>query len=921
MANSTRLFREDEEADAGRSDDDQLNNIVGDPSRSVPDEAADYLGSDAAKQDLAEHNASDGAANFLKNQESQAAGEPGRSLLKAGGDKAGGAASSLAGVAAAEDGDGPTFNPTDKGSWGQRLRGLASQNKRRALFGGGGVTVVLVMIFLGGGFLENYEIVTIEKDLQAYENKEVKKGEQDASKHIATSLICRLADPNSIAARLKNCKNVDPKEQKDKIAQQQEEQQLAGEANGQTTLASEIDNFNFTDPKIEAALSERGINVITKDGGFGGFTNQGGEDITGQIATDDQLFQEFSNALPEGVVGQEQTLRTLLAEHAGVSWRGLPDTANDNVPKDVEGDIIKGNAGEAIGTAASTEETQQPPPAADHNPQDSSNYTQGQAESGLTGNALSATEQAIESGKTEAAAIKAGEGAFKLGDPLTLTTIAVDACSVKQAADQGAKNRVPLIEKLLIRHPSLIATLADQAKTGKLTGKEINQFMIILSGDPSVLASLANPNPEAAKSYNQSAAWQRIMGKPVDSNPKDFNYTPDIADSAKPSANAGTKVVKDIDSVVNKIPGANFVCAAANNPFGGFAIAAFGIVAQAGADAASFGTAEAATLVVVGGVQITLQTVVIPEILQYFTPVGLYGLESAVQWLNNADAGQNLVTNQQAQREGGAPETTPQANQTTLQAVNWQNKLDGQQSWSYRTFALSNPHSLAARLALDLPVGQKNLVSNIASYFIHLPQTMGHLFSTLLTPHKVFAAEQAQNPGTPYGITQYALPAENYDPIANEQYLLHSISYGGHAAETRLQMLGNPMQYPNATEDSSTTDLLHCFTQNPNSSIANMTPSTNDKICGSEGSYDLNNDPPVPITNTNVAMIYCMALNGETKDDAATEAANNTGCVKDMLQEIAANGNDDIGHFRQYILDTHVMGNFAQFQQIVDTQP
>ncbi len=150
------------------------------------------------------------------------------------------------------------------------------------------------------------------------------------------------------------------------------------------------------------------------------------------------------------------------------------------------------------------------------------------------------------------------------------------------------------------------------------------------------------------------------------------------------------------------------------------------------------------------------------------------------------------------------------------------------------------------------------------------------------------------------------MPPENYDPIANEAYLLSPVSYGGSKPETRLQMLGNPMLFPNATPDNSTTDLLHCFTSNPeDNSLTNETKP--DSICGTEGSYDIANDPPAAIGNLNVARVYCHAL-----------APNDSGCPTSL--QMTDQINDDIGHFRQYLLDTHVMGNFTQFQQLVDSQ-
>ena len=162
--------------------------------------------------------------------------------------------------------------------------------------------------------------------------------------------------------------------------------------------------------------------------------------------------------------------------------------------------------------------------------------------------------------------------------------------------------------------------------------------------------SSAAPQPngqpaEASLPFTSSAAWQRATGGVVSSS------TPDMDDSVRPAANAGSKIVDDINALVNPL-GGNLVCRLVTSWVGGV-IQGFAGVAQFIADDSTFGFAEGATIAAVSGFQAMLKYTLIPSIIKYFTPIGIDGREDSVQQINNSDAGLNLAFGDYSRKLGG----------------------------------------------------------------------------------------------------------------------------------------------------------------------------------------------------------------------------------------------------------------------------
>ena len=410
--------------------------------------------------------------------------------------------------------------------------------------------------------------------------------------------------------------------------------------------------------------------------------------------------------------------------------------------------------------------------------------------------------------------------------------------------------------------------------------------------------------------WTQSAAWVRISGKAssVDTNSSDPNYTPDLDPSVKPTNIAGDAVVREVNTDVDAV-GGGLVCGAENSKFGSIGNF-FGSAADLISNIGDFGLSEAATAAAVTALQTVLDKVLVPDIVKYFTPVGIFGKEFSTQWLDVADLGTNLSSNDYFRSLGAQPISNAAAATQYSDATQSENKYEDSQSFTYRTFALSNPDSVISRFALSLPENRTQLVSGISSYFNDLPSELLSKFSDIITPTKLFAdttnPSQDPTPGIAYGVTQYGDTGQNeYDPISNEYFLNQPITYQNVSVK-RITMLGNPLDQ--GDNDTSTTDVLHCFTQ---SAYQGTNPPEDwqgpDPICGTVGDYD-SSITPWPIGATQVATSYCDYF---ADPSAPTAGGATSQCISTLTPEVQAG--DDIDHFSQYLMDTHIMNDYDDF--------
>lgn len=794
----------------------------------------------------------------------------------------------------------------------QRFVGSTRKHKKGLLIGGGvGGTLILL---LGGffAFIVQYELVHIEENLVRYESKIDQHFEKKAAQKLLQKSVCMQVD--------NGCKG-DGTDKKPTAAEETD-----AEAKGEV-LTENVDSFSLTDPVVEADLAKGGITVETNPttGDLTGLKDASGN-ITQDIGTNTAVFNEFETALPEWEVGQLEAYRPLMVDQVDASFSGIPtDTAPDEVDKTIEDTVTNGGDQQDLLEAEGEQDTSSKPPANDTNT--ASQSTLDQTQKGELGNAESIVEKDLAAGKTDLQAETDAASAFKLGDPLFLSSVLNDACSIKGAADTGAISRVPGIMKLLERHGNLLISMANQIKSGKMTGAIVNQVMQLFNGNSAQQVTKSNPTPSdpgAALPFNSSAGWQRATGGEVTS------HTPDINPSSLPTANSGTKLVNRINEL---LPGSGLICKVSSSPFSFIATAVAGGI-QIFGDGFSFGTAQAGIIAGTVAFQYELSHTLVPDIIKYFTPIGINGGEDAVQQLNNSDAGLNASYSNYARSQGAIPVSNTTADSLTTESSNDQTVAEAQLPWTSRTFAISNPDSLVSHIADTLPSNLASTIQGIGSYLLSFPSILGHDFSSIFNS-KVFAQANPTNPGQPYGITEYSFTdseVDKYDPISNEKYLFTPIDINVNGTTTPvipITALGNPNTYkptalPVNTDgsitlgDTNNNDMLHCFVDSfVNIEEANSSPNLStppyqdpgaDQNCGSLGMYDYSNDNAVsgdtinnlPDDNT-AAAVYCESAGVKSSDTVGLAV-----CINQTAPKLS----DDIGRYRQYLLDLNVMNSY-----------
>lgn len=794
------------------------------------------------------------------------------------------------------------------------LKNAIGRNRGKGLAIGGGTGGVIIALVFGFGSLVSLEIETIAKDLLKYEAKAEQSIEDKAARKIMSEIFCRrLAGDgiyNQAALTGAGCQNKNQgSDDEDSESEQAAEDDLP--------LAKNLDEFDFTDPSISEALSNQGITVNVKDGNFAGLT----DDTTGQaitaddIANDDALFARIENAIPEWSAGQLTDFRNLMIEHVGATFDPATNDPNQNADEEVDDDVLDGNNGtDPTSLPDDGFSNEQPTPTQ----AGEGAYQQAVTEGGALGDAIEVVNKDLSSGtKTGAQAIADGKSAFasKLGSAAFISSVVAAGCSAFNAANHASTNRSPTIMKLLTRHFTTVISLASEISSGNANGKEVGQLVQLFNGDGTNQDYTGKgPPPESSQTFSNSAAWQRVIGNSPNTDPTSSGYNPDIETADLPNQNTGNRIVNDIDNVMRPV-GGTFICAAEGNRWLGGVVNTFVGGLQFFADDFSLGTAQ---ILIAGGVyelQNYLQNDVVPDILNYFTPVGLFGHEDSVQWMDNADAGGNLAFNDYSRRLGGEPLTNKEADSELPEEDATQADAENATPWFNRVLSPSNPSSVLARVVVSLPLTRVGAIFDAENFFSNLPREIGGNFASIFNS-KVSAATPAENPGVPYGLTQYGFLDSDispYDPIANEQYLNTTITYNG-KTESRIDLLGDPNNYPNGEEDPSSTDILHCFTdssEDGQSPSSNYTIGNNDPsgICQGEGNYDYVDDPPCTagstsdnlctpdMSDSNVAISYCMTLSG----------SDSPACLAYMTNII----NDDLAHFREYLLDTQVMDNYT----------
>ena len=770
-----------------------------------------------------------------------------------------------------------------------RAVAFASKHKKGAILGGGGLAGAIISLVLVFGFLVSHELLTIQQDLLRYEDKGISYIEKKAANQLLKRVMCSKINISSVASA--KCTGIKANEAPD---------------DPNNPLAHEVSSFDINNPEIVKGLSNQNISIDNgPKGEFQGFTDEiTGQPIAATALSDPAMMARFSAAIPEWQTGQMETFRSLMIKNSGSTFDPIASPEDNNPTKEVSDDTLDTeNNGPQLETA-NAEDTNQP--STNETPVQQAAAAADTTATGAIGDGLNVADQGIIAGESEVSTLTNATNAIKanLGKAALINTAIMLACSVYRTATKYSAARVPMIIGLLVRHSTTLLSLADEMKVGgAMTGSQISQITSLFNGNPAANPNSKNPIvAESALPFSRSAAWQRIEGNPVNTDPNSPGYNPGIATTALPTANTGTYVVNKISSMLGPVAD---ICSVDHGIFGDI-ISGGLLVAQLFTDSFSFGTAQAVVFGITTSAASAVKYYVIPTLIKYFTPVGLDGLENAVQWMNNADAGTNLAFNMYSQRLGGKPLSNGQATTLASEGSGMQQVAQKQLSFYDRTFAFSNPASMVSKLIVDLPLSRIGMVESFLGDILRSPILLMHAFGSLIGGAKAYALSPT-NPGQPYGITQYGFTNSEitrYDPLTNEQYLFHTTIIDNGQTRTLISLLGNPNNYPNATNDPHHNDVLHCFTQGYQVTAAESAP---DPICGTTGNFDYAHLPPVPIDNYMVGYSFCNQL--EPGWNHTFSPAYDPGCASRIAGMPQLN--NIMARFRQYILDDEVMGYFT----------
>ncbi len=751
-----------------------------------------------------------------------------------------------------------------------RITGGVKKNKGLALGGGLG-GLALGIVFLGIMFLVPYELTHIQNVIVGFESKTEKRFEGKAARSVFSHLLRRQT--KSLKARSESS---------------------AAESSSGEALAAEADALDLKSPEFQSGLDRAGITAnIDAEGKLTSLTNREGTTITSEDIANNAngAFDELSRGLPEWEVGQISEFRPLLIDHVNAPFDGMPIDSEKTPNEQIESKILSGEDPASLAEASTPDKSAGSTDPAAH-PTDAAGAT------GAAKEAQAVALDGIKKGLTEGDIMENIKG--KLGSPAVLwSQVVSEFCGIEKTITEANKARIPKIMGLLMRHGAFLMSTTDQLKKGKLTAQQLNGVMTILNGTPAHTTS--DGNYVESTSFANSVGWSSATGKTGGIKPNPSNL---------PTKIAGQGFIDKFNSSFGKTIIGPAVCGIENSPFGFFANIGLGlgqlVVAITGL--ADFGASDVAQQAAIAAAGYTLTNVLVPEVVKYLTPLGIYGLENGAQWLNNADAGTNLSYGDYSRRLGANPISTTDQQKLVAKANIDEQKVNSRLPVKEQLFALSNNSSLVSRFMNDIPMGKNAVVDSMLSYFTALPSTLSKSMAQVFSPH-IFAADTSTlAPGQAYNIQQYSFQdneSSKYETFSNEQYLNSNISYGSKSVK-RIDVLGNPATYKDSPSgDSNTNDLLHCYVDNfsdilqqINSADHNCTPPGYSFPNGTIGDYDNSNNGSVSTDQYNTALN--LEICNMYADALSTSCSNIQGQV-----------NDDIGHFRQYILDVSVMNNYV----------
>jgi hypothetical protein len=767
-----------------------------------------------------------------------------------GGGKKGGGIGDVANKATDMVGKGFAPEAAAAKSFVEKAKGAlvgGDKKRRNQLIGGGLVTTVIVGgILVMAGFLAQHEAVHIEQVIAQAESRFL----SDMKKHYERKIVKKV---------YKKAKNAKAAEEDAK-------------ANPDEPLTDEIDKIAADPHALDPYLEARGLKPI-----YNGDNLVDVQDAEGNsVSPDDEAFSDIIDEMSvEDVI---KVFDPVVVSQVGEPLDPFPkdDPNSEKDPqKTLDSDIKNGASDQAI-AEADAKVNEQDAKQTDNKTKDADNaakVAEEKAASGPLADAINTADDVAAKGGTAADAISAGVDAFKskLGASLTdkffITGMVTMICNFEKAVQVAADARVPEIMTLLMRNGGLFLAFADHeknnagpAKAPQLTSAQVKAMMSVVQGNPNaVKPTKSDPDPVEDMPFSRSAEWHSDLGLPVTNttNPNGDNYTPASTAAASPTKNAGTKIVDTIQTFMNDT-GFSFACQILTSAFGIIIQLAAGI-GQIISSIGSFGAADAAILAGNIALQQFLFSYVLPQVLQYFTNLGI-GLVSPVPFINNVGVGVNLSAGTASRFEGALPMTHAKTKTVQAQLVRAQFIEEQRKPFMYRAFAMDNPYSLTYRFMNNLPapLTTRGILATISDYFVNLPSTLGRVFSDITAP-KVFAATSTQlNPNTS-DVTQY-YAVYDYDVVQNEHYLRDKksgVTVDGRTV-ARITMLGDPFAYQmSPAGDSNTDDLLHCFVDSPTIMTDDSAGNPNQKFCGALGRYDYESDDPGKLGMPDVTKIYC----------------------------------------------------------------
>ena len=815
-----------------------------------------------------------------------------------------------------------------KFSSANKLFGKISQNKKKFAIGGGILGTAITLMIVGSIIFIPLMLEHIGQVILAEESALLQRFEGKAAKDIEKQLL-RYACRGSVVNGVPVCARGFPAGERER----------AKIGNKTGTLLDDTGNFDWNNEHLQSALADAGLSTtLNSDGSVRVMEDSSGAEIYNDRTNPGSSIDSNTNGaadkiakgLPEYRTGQLKGFNDLNISQAHAPVEGFPEDTKLTPDEKIVGEILSPEDPAHFATEITKESFTGVDPTTD------------------LGKAIAAAEEAMIAGQPEPAVLDAAKAKISTG--LGWAQYAAILCQIYLTVKTLSKDRIPTIITLLIRHSAFLTASIGQMKEGKLPASDVNALMNKLQGTSADVKlssdgkTIAGPDVPST-SFSNSEAWQTAIGNNNGANtsgtygplgPKQANQStingllPDP--SSIPNKNFVQAIVDDVFSLFSVVPGlqslADTVCQVLTNRFVTTALlveAAMELALKAVAVVSGVGDAYDLFDVIA---KAALTAIVIDKGVKYIvkalTPLAIYGLENGAQWLNNADMGANLSYGNYARKLGANPVSYPTANNQIAEANLEKANSDKYLPIADKLFALSNTNSLLSRVMNVIPFGKNAIFDSMISYFTNFPKVLSSSFGMVFSP-SIFATASAAAPGQQYGITQYSFQdgeVTKYDIYDNELYLYGTVTLNG-VSKSRLEMLGNPYDYINipadkADPDQNSNDLEHCYVDSYKTiqeDLFNGVGSGLDQNCtvpvGSDnytiGDFDSSNISDASSStltsdlnislDTQICYIYTNALKG---------TQNLPNCDTNVKSQI----DNDIVHFRQYMLDVNTMANF-----------